>query len=431
MTLLIISFIAGMLTVLAPCILPLLPVVIGTAATGRGKWTPLIVIGSLSASIIAFTFLLKASTFLIDVPQSFWSGVSGGILMLFGLTLAFPQLWARVPGIGTASTSANKALGAGVLKKNAWGDVIVGVALGPIFSTCSPTYFVILATVLPASIALGTVYLLAYVLGLALMLFGIAYIGQRFANRLALAADSHGKMKRIIGAVFIVLGIIILTGYEKKLETQLLESGWFDVTKIEHRLLEQTEAGEDMPTENDSAQCEISGSELCADMSPVAIRDAIDNMKPMVKYREITAFSAFLNTNNAPITIGEQIEEGKVVLIDFLTYSCTNCRAVIPHLNRWHEEYHDDGLVVIGVHSPEFAFEHERSNVEKALASLGVTFPVVMDNDFETWRAYNNRYWPHLFLIDREGHIVYDHVGEGNYDITETKIRELLGLPRL
>jgi cytochrome c biogenesis protein CcdA/thiol-disulfide isomerase/thioredoxin len=418
-----------MLTVLAPCILPLLPVVIGTAATGRSKWTPFVVVGSLSASIIAFTFLLKASTALIEVPPAFWSGVSGGILVLFGITLAFPFLWARIPGVGKMSTSANGVLGKGMQKKNVWGDVLIGAALGPIFSTCSPTYFVILATVLPVSIALGTVYLLAYAAGLAILLLLIAFIGQRFANTLTNVAGKDGRAKRIIGVTFIVLGILIVTGYEKKLETRLLESGWFDITQFEHKLLRVTEPVHDEAADAIENQCAMRGSDMCAKMDRVAIRDAVDAMKPHLTYQEIVNPGGYLNTNGAPISIGEQVRAGKVVLIDFMTYSCVNCRAVIPHLNRWHEEYRDDGLVVIGIHSPEFAFERERENVEKALVSLGVLFPVVLDNEFGTWRAYSNRYWPHLYLIDREGNIVYDHPGEGAYEETGANIREVLGLP--
>jgi thiol-disulfide isomerase/thioredoxin len=228
---------------------------------------------------------------------------------------------------------------------------------------------------------------------------------------------------------FIVLGILIVTGYEKKLETRLLESGWFDITQFEHKLLRVTEPVHDEAADAIENQCAMRGSDMCAKMDRVAIRDAVDAMKPHLTYQEIVNPGGYLNTNGAPISIGEQVRAGKVVLIDFMTYSCVNCRAVIPHLNRWHEEYRDDGLVVIGIHSPEFAFERERENVEKALVSLGVLFPVVLDNEFGTWRAYSNRYWPHLYLIDREGNIVYDHPGEGAYEETGANIREVLGLP--
>jgi cytochrome c-type biogenesis protein len=239
MTFLAIAFIAGVLTVLAPCILPLLPVVIGSSATGRSKATPYIVVASLGASIILFTFLLKASTAFISIPQSFWTYLSGGILVFFGVTLLFPKVWESIPGLSNATIRSNKLLGSGHKKKSFWGDVLIGAALGPVFSTCSPTYFVILASVLPASFALGTVYLLAYVLGLSLILLLIALLGERFASKLTSLSDPKGTFKRFLGLVFVVLGVLIILGLDKALETKLLDSGYFDVTKIEQKLLEK------------------------------------------------------------------------------------------------------------------------------------------------------------------------------------------------
>lgn len=238
MALLVISFIAGLLTVLAPCILPLLPVVVGSSASGRSRATPYIVVASLAASIVLFTFALKVSTAFIMVPQSFWSGLSGGILAVFGLVLVFPGLWERIPGMARFSAGSNKLVGAGYQKQSVWGDIIIGAALGPVFSSCSPTYFVILASVLPASFALGTAYLVAYVFGLSLVMLLIALLGQRFADRLTGIADSRGMLKRGIGILFILLGILIASGYEKKVETWILEHG-FDVVSLEQSLLQK------------------------------------------------------------------------------------------------------------------------------------------------------------------------------------------------
>ena len=239
MTFLAIAFIAGVLTVLAPCILPLLPIVIGSSASGRSKSTPYVVVASLAVSIIVFTYLLKASTALITIPPYFWTYLSGTILTFFGLTLLFPKIWERLGFIRKASIGSNKLLGTGFQKKSLWGDIIVGASLGPIFSTCSPTYFVILASVLPVSFVKGTTYLLAYVAGLSLVLLLIAVLGERFASRLAGFSDPNGWLKKLLGILFIVLGIMIAFGLEKKVETKILNSGYFDVTKIEQRLLER------------------------------------------------------------------------------------------------------------------------------------------------------------------------------------------------
>lgn len=239
MTLLAISFIAGVLTVLAPCILPLLPVVIGTSATGRSRWTPYIVVGSLALSIILFTYLLKFSTALIMVPPEFWRYLSGGILFLFGLVLIFPALWENVPGIAKLSASSNKLVGAGYQKKSFWGDAIIGAALGPVFSSCSPTYFVILASVLPASFALGSLYLFTYAAGLSLVLLLIALLGQRFADRLQVAADPRGLFKRSVGIIFIAVALFVMTGYDKKVQVWILESGFVDSVQWEQNILQR------------------------------------------------------------------------------------------------------------------------------------------------------------------------------------------------
>lgn len=239
MTFFIISFIAGVLTVLAPCILPLLPVVIGSSASGRSKMTPYIVVSSLAASIILFTFLLKVSTAFIMVPPELWTYLSGGIIAFFGVTLIFPSLWERIPGLALMSQRSNKLVGAGYQKKTFLGDAIIGAALGPVFSTCSPTYFVILASVLPVSFALGTIYLFAYTLGLSLMLLLVGLIGERLVQRMSLLADGHGKFKRGVGILFLLLGIAIIGGYEKRLETAILDSGYFNVTNVEQLLLQK------------------------------------------------------------------------------------------------------------------------------------------------------------------------------------------------
>ncbi len=249
MALLLVSFIAGVLTVLAPCILPLLPVVVGSSVGARSKATPFIVIGSLALSILLFTYLLKASTAFIAIPQFVWGYISGGILVAFGLVLVFPQLWEAMPFTQKTSASANKIVGAGYQKKSVWGDVMIGAALGPVFSSCSPTYFVILATVLPASFLLGTVYLLAYIAGLVLVLALIAVLGQRLTSKLQFAADSRSWLKRGMGLLFLIVGLFIITGFDKKVETWVLDQGYIDgVLDFEQQLLEQA----DKPKENQS-----------------------------------------------------------------------------------------------------------------------------------------------------------------------------------
>lgn len=241
MTLLFISFLAGILTVLAPCVLPLLPVIIGgSIGTTRSRLSPYIITLSLSISVILFTLVLKWSTGFIFIPALVWSLLSGGIIIIFGLILTFPHWWDKISLVGKLSLASNRVLASGYSKKNYLGDIIIGASLGPIFSTCSPTYFVILATVLPRSFIVGLVYLIAYALGLSLVLLLIALLGERLVQRLSWLADPHGWFKKILGLIFIILGILIISGYDKKIEQGILDIGFFDITKVENKLLDKT-----------------------------------------------------------------------------------------------------------------------------------------------------------------------------------------------
>lgn len=238
MPLLIISFVAGVLTVLAPCVLPLLPVIVGGSLAGNpNKRRAITITASLGVSVILFTYLLKASTVLINVPQSFWHALSGGILIIVGLFFLFPSLWDRIPFVNSVNRAGNRMMGTGNRKASFWGDVIIGASLGPVFSSCSPTYFVILATVLPASPFLGFIYLLAYALGLSVMLLLIALIGERLIEKLGIVADPSGWFTKIIGILFLLVGVAILTGFDAWLEAYLLSGGFFDVTNLEQFLL--------------------------------------------------------------------------------------------------------------------------------------------------------------------------------------------------
>lgn len=410
MLFLLISFVAGILTVLAPCILPLLPVIIGGSVQGGSNKRAFTVIGSLVISIVLFTLLIKFSSLFLNVSPDVWKYVSGFILLVLALIMLFPKLWEKIPLVGKLSISSNKALGKGFQKKTLGGDIITGAALGPVFSTCSPTYFVILATVLPASFTLGLVYLTAYAIGLGSILMIISIFGQKVADKLNLAADPNGLFKKIIGILFLLVALGIITGYDKKLQVKILDAGFFDVTKLEQKLLKITDAS--------GATGEEEGSSVSS-----SGKVTLKNQGP---YKELTGISGYLNTDGKEIKIADYVGK-KVILIDIMTYSCINCQRTVPYLNDWYKKYEDKGLVIIGLHAPEFAFEKNITNVQKELVEKqGVKFPVALDNDFATWRAYQNQYWPHKYLIDINGNIVYDHIGEGKYAETEEVIKQLL-----
>lgn len=428
MLLLLVSFIAGILTVLAPCILPLLPIIVGGSLTGEGKDAHvkkvLTIVLSLGVSVIAFTFLLKVSTIFINIPDYVWKWISGGIIIILGLITVFPSLW-EGQWLAGASAKSNKLLSAGDRRNTFWGDVLVGVALGPVFSTCSPTYFIILATVLPVQPIVGAVYLLTYVLGLCLSLFLIAFVGQKIMSTLNIAANPRGWIKRSLGVLFLFVGIAIITGIDKQIETAITSANIFDVTKIEQRLLQSTQS---TPMTDTTAPEPTLATTTNSDLAntPLVTRPApVTKTLRFQKAHELVTPDGYLNTGGAPLSLG-QLKGKKVVLIDFWTYSCINCQRTIPYVNAWYDKYKSQGLEIIGVHTPEFAFEHVEANVADALKRFNITHPVVLDNQYQTWNAFGNQFWPHMYLIDIDGYIVYDHIGEGNYAETEKAIQDAL-----
>jgi cytochrome c-type biogenesis protein len=239
-TLLIASFLAGVLTVLAPCILPLLPVIVGgsIAAADERKWyRPLIITGSLAASIILFTLLLKSTTVLLGIPTWFWSTISGIIVLLFGLSLLFPNLWLKLMVKTRLNLRSDALLTKSYEKQGIKQDILIGAALGPVFSSCSPTYALIVAAVLPQSFAQGLAYLAAYALGLALMLLLISFAGQAFARRLALSSDPDGWFMRGLGGLLIIVGLAVTFGLDRQFQTFVLDQGWYDgIMHLDERL---------------------------------------------------------------------------------------------------------------------------------------------------------------------------------------------------
>ncbi len=236
-----IAILAGIFTVVAPCIFPLLPIVVGASETGERRVSrrAITVITSLSVSVIVFTLLLKTSTVFIDIPQMFWSVFSGLIIMVVGLAIVFPSLWVQIPFIQKLSIASNKTVGAGYQKKNYKGDILMGFALGPVFTTCSPTYLFIIATTLPASFFVGFIYLLGFTFGLALALLLVAYFGQKIINKVSDRSEATGRIKQIFGILIVIVGLLILTGYDKKIETLILDSGYGATIKLEDTLIEK------------------------------------------------------------------------------------------------------------------------------------------------------------------------------------------------
>lgn len=224
MTIVVAAFFAGVLTALAPCILPLLPIVIGGSIDGsKSLKKPLTIVTSLAISVVIFTLLLKASTSLLGVPTEVWQIVSGSLVIILGTLILFPKLWE----ILALKTGASKLGSIKVKSGGTTNDIVTGASLGPIFNSCSPTYLFIVGIILPGSFAEGFAAILAYAFGLSLILFAIAIGGRSVVQKLGWAANPHGLFRKVLGTLFIVVGLFVMFGLDKRLQTYILDRGWY------------------------------------------------------------------------------------------------------------------------------------------------------------------------------------------------------------
>lgn len=398
MLLLLGAFIAGMLTVLAPCVLPLLPVIIGGSVSGdtTNKKRPLIISVSLAVSLIIFTLLLKASALLIDLDEQKIGYVSGTIVILLGLSMLFPFFYEKISSkMGFASKSQELMRKGSKQKSPILGSVITGAALGPVFSSCSPVYAYIIATILPANFGEAMAYIVSYVLGLSLILFLVSTYSRKFISKIKWAANPRGIFQRSLAIIFIVVGVLVFTGTTKDVQTWVSRNTPFDFDGV--------------------------SANLIPDKSDRKSKSGIYNVQAY-DAPEFTGIDSWLNSD--PLSIDDL--KGKVVLVDFWTYSCINCIRTQPYLKSWYENYSDDDFEIIGVHAPEFSFEKVKKNVEKATKEAGLKYPIALDNGFSTWNNYQNQYWPASYLIDAKGKVRRVHFGEGGYKETEEAIRGLI-----
>lgn len=228
MELLLVSFLAGVLTILAPCVVSVIPILLARSSTNENRRSPFFVIVGLSVSIIIFTVLLKATSLLLNVPSDVWKVISGGIVIFFGLVTVFPSIWEWIVLKTRFVFKAQNTMGEAAKQRGVLGDFLLGASLGPVFSACSPTYALVVATVLPVSPLLGLVYLIVFVLGLSLMLALIAIFGQALIKKLGWGINPRGAFRRILGIILVIVGVMILTGLDKALLGYLVESGLYD-----------------------------------------------------------------------------------------------------------------------------------------------------------------------------------------------------------
>jgi cytochrome c biogenesis protein CcdA/thiol-disulfide isomerase/thioredoxin len=384
---------AGFITAISPCVLPVLPIVFAGGATG-GRRKPFAIVGGLIASFSAFTLFGVWLLRQLGLPQDILRDVAIGLLFLVAATLLYPRLEELVqrPLLGLTRRPGGE-LGGGFL---------LGASLGLVFVPCAGPVLAAI-TVVGATQNVGArsiVLTLAYAIGAAVPMLLVAFFGR--AGMKALRPHAH-SIRQVLGVVVGLTALAIAFNVDRRFQTAI--PGY-------------TEALQKKVEQNGRAQSEL--RKLRGNTREQASSSSLEDFGPAP---EVKGLSRWINSE--PLTLKKL--RGKVVLVDFWTYSCINCLRTLPHVKAWYRAYRARGLVVLGVHTPEFAFEHVPSNVEGAVHRLGIEYPVALDNDYGTWNAFQNQYWPAKYLIDRRGHLRYYHFGEGEYDTTEARIRSLLG----
>jgi cytochrome c biogenesis protein CcdA/thiol-disulfide isomerase/thioredoxin len=419
LTLILIGFVGGLVTGISPCILPVLPVIFfsGTQSArddGAVKIKPSLsetlrpyrVIAGLVLSFSVVTLVGSALLSLLHLPQDAIRWVALVALVAIGAGLIFPQFEALLEK--PFANLPQKQFGSGS------GGFGLGLALGVLYVPCAgPVLAAIVIAGATGTIGLPTVALtLSFAIGAALPLLFFALAGRRVAERVAAFRHRQREIRIAAGVVTILLAVALVFNLPTALQRAIP-----DYTAK----LQETVGGEDQLREklNLGGLVNEQNAELsnCSDGGPeLESCGAVPDIKGITKWLNTPA--------NAPVDLKSL--RGKVVLIDFWAYSCINCQRAIPHVTGWYDAYHDKGFEVIGVHTPEYAFEKVEANVASGAKDLGITYPIAMDNDYSTWTNYRNRYWPAEYLIDQQGVVRHVKFGEGDYDGTERLIRQLL-----
>src|SRR5476651_2265140 len=408
MLLLTLAYLGGVLTIVSPCILPVLPFVF--ARTGQ----PFVRSGLPLLAGMAVTFALVASLaavgggWVVQVNQyGRWLALL--CVALFGLTLLLPQLSERLTRpLVAAGSRLSEAAGADA-KPRPGASFLIGVATGLLWAPCAgPILGLVLTGAALQGASIGTtLLLLAYAAGAATSLALALLVGGKVFGLMKKSLGAGEWLRRGLGALMLAGVAAIALGLDTGILARLSTAS---TGGLEQSLVEKLSA----KPEQKSGAMMAGGAMMAANHSDaLPVEGQLPPLDGAVQW-----------LNSEPLTA--EALKGKVVLVDFWTYSCINCLRTLPYVKAWAEKYRDQGLVVIGVHAPEFAFERNVGNVTKAMKDLGINYPVAIDNDFKIWRAFNNEYWPAHYFADAQGRIRYHHFGEGDYAESERVIQQLL-----
>ena len=424
------AFVAGVLTILAPCTLPVVPLVFGAAATGSRRRTLGILVGFGLAFVLAAVVLASALAS-AGLTTDRLRVASALVLGLVGLTLVSRRIeaWSErglAPVAGIGKRLADGRPGDGLI-----GGFVLGGAIGLVWAPCvGPIMAAVIATAVSHGPNLETVIIaLAYVAGAIVPIAIIAGWGRRASQGLGGYAR-RGRLRGGLGVSMLLTAALVATGLDFAVEERVasvLPAGWGGAllaVEQQPNIQEELDVLRTDRTTSPAASGANAVAPGAADLpapvaSPLPANVALEDLGPAPELAGIDAW-----INSSPLTIASL--RGKVVLVEFWTFGCINCQHVQPYVKAWYDRYAAAGLVVVGVHTPELSFERDLSNVRDAVAKADIRFPVAFDPAFATWNAYRNSYWPAFFFVDRSGRMRHMHVGEGDYDGSEQVIRELL-----
>ncbi len=408
--LLFFAFLAGFVTILAPCIWPLLPIVL-SASSGAGKRRPLGITLGVMTSFTIFTLSISYLEKIFHLDPNLFRLFAVIVIGFLGVSMLIPSVGAQfeimINNLLSPFQGRLQKKGAGFIAGYA-----TGFSIGLVWAPCAGPILATVATLAATqAVDLRVVLVtIAYVTGLGIPLFFLSLAGSTWFSRMRQFNKYTGLIQQIFGLIMIVAALLIYTNYDKTLQIKILNvfpsyGNLFNM--IEH---------------NDAVSKELQALRGEKE-TPVVAPENSEGLPDLGPAPDLVGITQWLNT---PVKLSMAALKGKVVLVDFWTYSCINCVRTLPHVTGWYERYKDQGFVVIGVHTPEFAFEKETGNVQNALKQFKIHYPVAQDNDFKTWTNYKNRYWPAEYLIDANGRIRRTHFGEGKYDEMELAIRRLL-----
>lgn len=410
--LLLFAFLSGLVTIFAPCIWPILPIVLSSSATG-GKRKPLGVTLGIVVSFGVLTLTLSYIVSIVPIDLDIFRLIAVFVIAFLGATLLIPSLSKIVEG-GVSRLSGR--LG-GLTRQKGDGftaGFLTGCALGVVWTPCAGPILATIATLSATQSVNFQIILvtISYMIGVGIPLFLFALLGSRIFARSRAFSRYTGQVQKLFGLIMIATAVLIFTNQDKALQAKLL-----DAFPQYSQFLIKLENNDLVKSELDKIRKSPSTVDVGEPMPPTW-----QTLPNMGRAPEFVGITNWLNSD--PLTM--QSLRGKVVLVDFWTYTCINCIRTLPHIVGWYEKYKDKGFVVIGVHTPEFEFEKKTDNVQQAIWDYKITYPVAQDNDYVTWRAYDNHYWPAKYLIDAKGNVRYTHFGEGEYEQTEENIQELL-----